>query len=70
MTELPKGKIPIGCKWVKDDGTIERYKAYLAAKGFTQTYRIDYTETFALVTKLNTTRILLLLGTNLNWLLQ
>ena len=30
------------------------YKACLVAKGFTQTYRINYQETFASVAKLNT----------------
>ena len=49
----------IGKKWVftvkyKANGTVERYKAYLVAKGFTQTYSIDYTETFASMAKLNT----------------
>ena len=56
---LPKGKKPVGCKWVftvkyKADGTVEQYKARLVAKGFTQTYGIDYTETVAPVAKLNT----------------
>ena len=56
---LPRGKKPVGCKWVftvkyKANGTVERYKAYLVAKGFTQTYDIDYTKTFAPVAKLNT----------------
>ena len=37
------------------------------AKGFTQTYGIDYSKTFALVAKLNTIRILLSLAANLDW---
>ena len=40
LTQLPAGKSPIGSKWVYKikylpDGTIERYKAHLIAKGFT-----------------------------------
>ena len=54
----------MGCKWVfsvkyKFDGSVEWYKERLVAKGFTQTYEIDYQETFASVAKLNTIRILL-----------
>ena len=39
-------------------------------KGFTQAYSIDYKETFALVVKLNTVRVLLTLVVNLDWILQ
>lgn len=72
LVELPPNKKIIGCKWVftvkyNASGTVERYKARLVAKGFTQTYRIDYTETFAPVAKLNTIRVLLSLAVNLDW---
>lgn len=35
----------------KLDGSIEIYNARLVAKGYTQTYGINYLETFAVVTK-------------------
>lgn len=52
------------------DGSIKRYKVCLLAKGFTQTYDINYTETFALIAKINTVQILLSLATNLCWTLH
>ena len=39
----------------------------LVANGFTQSYGIDYQETFAPVEKLNTVRVLLSLASNLDW---
>ena len=48
----PRGQKIVGCKWVftvkcKVDGGVERYKARLVVKGFTQTYGVNYQENFA-----------------------
>nr|XP_009760577.1 PREDICTED: uncharacterized protein LOC104212904 isoform X3 [Nicotiana sylvestris] len=51
LVTSPPDKKFVCCKWVftvkhKADGSIERFKAKLVAKGFTQTYGVDYQETF------------------------
>jgi Reverse transcriptase (RNA-dependent DNA polymerase) len=51
------------------DGTIERYKSRLVAKGYIQIYDIDYQEIFAPVVKINTIRILFSIAVNQNWTL-
>ncbi|KAL0309234.1 UNVERIFIED_CONTAM: Retrovirus-related Pol polyprotein from transposon RE2 [Sesamum radiatum] len=68
---LPNADI-VACRWVftlkfRANGTIERYKAHLVAKGFTQTYGVDYFETFSPVARLNSIRVLFSLAVNLNW---
>ena len=63
LAKLPKGKKALQNKWVyrikeEHDG-IKQYKVTLAAKGFQQKKRIDYTEIFCPVVKLTTIRIVL-----------
>lgn len=65
----------VDCKWVykvKSDqtGTITRYKYCLIAEGFNQQPVIDYTETFSLVVKSNTIRIVLSLAITKQWSLR
>ncbi|XP_071683308.1 uncharacterized protein [Lolium perenne] len=72
LVHLPAGKRAVGCKWIytvkqNPEGKIERYKARLVARGYSQTYGIDYDETFAPVAKMNTVRILISCATNFGW---
>ena len=57
----------IGCKWVfaikrNPDGSIERYKVRLVAKGFSQRPGYDYVETFAPTVRMATIRTVLALA--------
>ncbi|WJZ82727.1 hypothetical protein VitviT2T_002461 [Vitis vinifera] len=72
VVEKSKEKNIVDCKWIftlkyKADGFLERHKAGLVAKWYTQTYGVDYQETYAPVAKMNTVRILLSLDVHYNW---
>ena len=67
IVDLPDGQKAIGSKWVyktkhNADGTIERYKARVVAKGFHQRPGQDYFETFASTMRQATVRIVLALA--------
>jgi hypothetical protein len=72
LVDLPTGKKAVGCKWVftikqTPEGKVDRYKARLVAKGYSQTYGIDYDETFAPVAKMGTVRTLISCAANFGW---
>ena len=72
LVDLPAGKRAISSKWVykvklKSDGTLERYKARLVIRGFTQQYGIDYQEVFSPVVKMSTIRSIIALAASKQW---
>jgi hypothetical protein len=72
LTPLPEGKNLIGCKWIyrtkfTSNGAIEKHKARLVEKGFSQKEGIDYTKTFVYVVKMTTIRIVVSLAAKFGW---
>ncbi|GKC79856.1 putative ribonuclease H-like domain-containing protein [Tanacetum coccineum] len=64
LVDLPKGKRPIGVKWIfknKTDerGIVIRNKARLVAQGYTQEEGIDYDDVFAPVARIEAIRLFL-----------
>ncbi|GKE88876.1 zinc finger, CCHC-type containing protein [Tanacetum coccineum] len=64
LADLPLCCRPLGCKWIfkrklKVDGIIEKFKARLVIQGFKQKSRIYYFDTYALVARISTIRLLI-----------
>ena len=72
LVDRPKDREVIGVKWVyktklNSDGSIQKYKARLLAKGFKQKLGIDYYETYAPVARLETIRTIIALAAQKKW---
>nr|GEW33486.1 retrotransposon protein, putative, Ty1-copia subclass [Tanacetum cinerariifolium] len=67
LVKLPSNGKTVGSKWLFKkkadiDGVVHTYKACLVAKGYTQTPRIDYEETFSPVADIRATRIFIVIA--------
>ena len=64
LVDLPLGCKTIGYKWVlrkklKPDGSIDKFKAKLVAKGFKQKTNLDFFDTFSPVTRITSIKLLI-----------
>lgn len=71
IQKLPNWKHFVRCMWIftikhNVDGSINKFKTRLIAKRFSQSYRVEYEETFAPVAKLNSIHALLSLVANMD----
>ena len=72
LVDLPKGAKPICLKWIfkvkrNADGSINKFKARLMAKGYVQRHGIDYDEVFAPVARMETIRLVIALAALNGW---
>lgn len=62
----------VGCRWVftvklSPNGSVDRLKTRLVAKGYTQIYDLNYDDTFTLVAKMTSVCLFLTLAAHHDW---
>lgn len=72
LADLPKGAKAIGLKWIfkikrNSDGSINKYKSRLVAKGYIQRHGVDFEEVFAPVARIETVRFIIALAASRGW---
>ncbi|GJR34590.1 ribonuclease H-like domain-containing protein [Tanacetum coccineum] len=72
LTDLPIGRKTIDNKWLykikyKASGQVDKYKARVVAKGFSQREGIDFDETFSPMVKMVTVRCLICIAISNDW---
>ena len=72
LVSLPAGKSTIGCHWVYavkigPDDQVDRLKARLVVKGYTQIFGLDYSDTFAPVAKITFVHLFLSMDVVRHW---
>ncbi len=70
LVDLPKGRQPIGSRWVfkvktNEDGSVQRCKARLVAQGYSQKEGLDYDQTFSPVVRPESVRSVVALSNQL-----
>ena len=66
--DLPPVSKPLGYKWIfkkkmKANGSIDKYKVRLVIKGYKQKEGLDYFDTYSLVTRISSIRMLIAIAT-------
>ena len=72
LVVLPTGAKKIGVKWIyktklNESVEVNKYKARLVVRGYTQEHGIDYAEVYAPVTRMDTVRMIIAFATQKDW---
>lgn len=71
LVNLPKGRKALPCKWIyklktNPDGSIDKFKARVVVKGYSQQQGVDYDKTFSPVARLSTIRAIIAIAVKEN----